>query len=260
MPDRDDVVALTAGRREVFRTEHVVVYERPRTPHAWIVHDVRRVARGEALPLLTGGAVDPYETALVEGTPPMVAQLPGNAAESARVTRYEAEEMTIETETAAPGLLVVSEVYEPGWRAYVDGERVEILPTHHTLRGVPIPEGSHTVVLRYEPPALRLGLAISGVATVAMLAVFGSVGLGGKRRYRRNRRRAVAPAIPTAAKVADIATTDTALMTIPIRSAGGSKRSSTTWAPAGIGIPRRMWSVGRIGVRRPSTVARQPDA
>jgi hypothetical protein len=41
-PEREDVVALTAGHHEVFRTPRVVVYERaPPPPHAWIVHDVR---------------------------------------------------------------------------------------------------------------------------------------------------------------------------------------------------------------------------
>ena len=80
--------------------------------------------------------------------------------------------MTIATQAAAPGLLVVSEVYESGWRAYVDGDEVEILPTHHALRGVPIPSGEHTVEMRYDPLSLRLGLWISGIATAAMVAVF----------------------------------------------------------------------------------------
>ncbi|MBW3633296.1 MAG: hypothetical protein KY456_09735, partial [Chloroflexi bacterium] len=48
--DREDVAALTAGREEIFRTDHVAIYEsQPAPPHAWVVHDVRAVARGEAL-------------------------------------------------------------------------------------------------------------------------------------------------------------------------------------------------------------------
>ena len=81
--------------------------------------------------------------------------------------------MTIRTETAAPGFLVVSEVYEQGWRGYVDGEPVEVLPTNHALRGVAVPAGEHEVELRYEPRSLRLGLWISGILD---------------RRYARNLR------------------------------------------------------------------------
>ena len=49
---------------------------------------------------------------------------------------------------------------------------VEILPTDHALRGIPIPSGEHTVEMRYDPLSLRLGLWISGIATVAMVVVF----------------------------------------------------------------------------------------
>jgi hypothetical protein len=151
----------------------VIVRERDSAPpHAWIVHDVRSMTRGEALPLLTSGVIDPYQTALVEGAPPTSAAPDEFAAESARVTSHEPDRTSIATQTAAPGLLVVSEIYESGWRAYVDGEEVEILPTDHALRGIPIPSGEHTVEMQYDPLSLRLGLWISGIAIVVMLVIF----------------------------------------------------------------------------------------
>jgi hypothetical protein len=172
-PYRDDVRALHAGSRVVFRTPRVIVHERDSAPpHAWIVHDVQSVTRGEALPLLTRRVIDPYQTALVEGPLPATAVPDQAAAESARITAYEPDRMTIATQAAAPGMLVVSEVYESGWRAYVDGAEVEILPTHHALRGIPIPSGEHTVEMHYDPLSLRLGLWISGIATAAMVVVF----------------------------------------------------------------------------------------
>jgi hypothetical protein len=171
--DREDVAALTAGRHEVFRTPEVVVYERDvPLPHAWIVHDVRPAARGEALAPLASRAVDPYQTAFVEGTPPATAAPVDPAAESARVTRYSPDALTIETNAAAPVLLVVSEVYESGWKASVDGAAVPILATDHALRGVPLPAGAHTVELRYQPLSLTIGLPLSLITAAAMLVVF----------------------------------------------------------------------------------------
>ncbi len=171
-PDRPDVAALTAGRHEVFRNELVVVYENPDAfPRAWIVHNVRSVARDEAERLLTDETIDFRQTALVEGERPEVA--PGDStAASAKVTLYEPESMAIATTATAPGLLVVSEVYESGWRAYVDGAEVDLLPANLALRGIPIPAGEHVVDLRYEPRSLQIGLWISGLATAAMLAIF----------------------------------------------------------------------------------------
>jgi hypothetical protein len=174
---REDVAALTAQARRVLRTPRVHVLARAADlSHAWIVHDVREVARGEALPLLISGTIDPYQTALVEGPPPETG-IPREApVESAEVLTYEPDALTIATDAAAPGLLIVSEVYASGWRAFVDGEEAPILPTHHVLRGVPLPAGQHTVTLRYDPLSLRAGLWISGIAVGAMLAAFVAAG------------------------------------------------------------------------------------
>ncbi len=186
-PDRDDVVALTTGAEEVFRSGRVIVYERaPDLPHTWIVHDVRAMARGEALPLLGNGTIDPFQTALVEGTPPETGTPPASAAESARVIRYEPDEIVMTTTAAAPGLLVLSEIYESGWRAFVDGAEVPVLPTDHALRGVPLPAGEHTVALRYDPLSLRVGIGISGITAAVMLGV---LLMAGWSRVARRRQR-----------------------------------------------------------------------
>ncbi len=117
-PNRADVLALTEGRREVFRTPEVIVYERDRRPpRAWIVHDVREVGRGEALPLLAAEVIDPYEIALVERTPPETGAPPAGAMEQVEIERYAPDGVTMTGRSAAPGLLVVSQVYASGWRA-----------------------------------------------------------------------------------------------------------------------------------------------
>lgn len=161
--DRADVVTLTAGFEVVARTERVVIYARGAAlPHAWIVHDVRRVEPDTALPLLVAGAVAPYQTALVEHDIPAVAPVADPQADRAEVRGYGADRITIAVETTAPGLLIVSEIFADGWRAYVDGTPTAIVPVHHALRGVPLPAGDRIVEMRYEPTALRAGLWISG--------------------------------------------------------------------------------------------------
>ena len=189
-PERDDVAALTAGLREVFRTPLVVVYQRsPSPPHAWIVHDARQVARGEALPLLASQSVDPFRTALVEGPPPAMEAPADPAVETARVSAYQPDRLAIATHSTAAGFLVVSEIYASGWRAFVDGSEVPVLPTDHALRGVPLPAGDHTVEFRYEPLSLRAGLAISAIAAVGMLAAFAATGWTYLSRSRTATRR-----------------------------------------------------------------------
>lgn len=80
--------------------------------------------------------------------------------------------MTAVAVASAPGLVVFSEVYEEGWNAYVDGERVDILRTDHALRGVPVLAGKHTIEFRYDPESIRIGLWISGVSGLGVLLIF----------------------------------------------------------------------------------------
>lgn len=197
---RQDVRALTEGSREVFRTPEVIVYERdPAPPRAWIVHDVRQVARGEALPLLAGEVIDPFRIALVEGTPPAAALPATLAIESAEVIHNEPDGLTVATSSAAPGLLVVSQIYSSGWRASVDGAEMPILPTFHALQGIPLPAGEHRVELRYDPLSLRAGLIVSGLTTAAMLLCFAVAGwsaFGARRRVSSASRAGTSPIAP----------------------------------------------------------------
>ena len=43
------------------------------------------------------------------------------------------------------GLLAVSEIYHPAWRAYVDGRETTVWRTNVAFRGVEVPEGEHEI-------------------------------------------------------------------------------------------------------------------
>nr|MBA3473202.1 YfhO family protein [Rubrobacter sp.] len=180
------------GLQRVLRAQHPTVYEDDRLkvlenqetlPRAWIVHSARQVgSKEEALDLLSAGQVDPEETALLEDIPPEMYQPDDTSADSASVMEYGADQIELETTTEAPGLLVLSEVYYPAWKAYVDGEPAPVYVTDHLLRSVPVPAGEHTVELRYESWTLRVGVAISLIACAALIALAVTVGV---RRWRR---------------------------------------------------------------------------
>lgn len=65
--------------------------------------------------------------------------------------------------------LVVSEDWERGWHATVDGKAVPVLRTDGLVIGLPVPRGHHVVHLAFTPPGLRWGEA---VALLALLALF----------------------------------------------------------------------------------------
>lgn len=161
---RPDLSYLVGSTREVFRNDEVRVLERTTTlPRAWIVHDAIEVSEDESLELLVSGGIDPRTTALVESEPPSLAEPDDPSTDVATITRYTDDTIRVEARTAADGLLVLSEVFDKGWNAYIDGERVPISVADHVLRAVPLPAGEHTVEMRYEPRSLQVGIVLSSL-------------------------------------------------------------------------------------------------
>jgi hypothetical protein len=175
--NRDDILALTNGNREVFRNDNVVIYENmSATAHAWIVHKTAPVDENGAFTTIQNDAFDPKAIALVEGDLPAVTEPPAGASESATVTSYAPERIELQVDAASAGLVVISEIYDKGWSATVDGKSTDISPVDGAFRGVAVDAGEHTIVLRYDPPELKIGLILSVISTLAMLAAFAWVG------------------------------------------------------------------------------------
>ena len=73
--------------------------------------------------------------------------------------------------TTAPGLLVMADTWMPGWSARVDNRAVPILAGNHAQRVLPLEQpGRHVVELRYQPPGLAIGFAISMMSVLAWCA------------------------------------------------------------------------------------------
>jgi hypothetical protein len=59
------------------------------------------------------------------------------------------------------GWLVVTDTWDEGWRASVDGRAVDVLPANYVQRAVRVPAGSSEVRFTYEPVHFRYWAAIS---------------------------------------------------------------------------------------------------
>ncbi len=72
------------------------------------------------------------------------------------------------------GIMFTSIAWEPGWKVYVDGEKVEPVKLVDALIGVPVTEGTHTIEMKFFPAGLTLGIIVSliGVVTVVVIALY----------------------------------------------------------------------------------------
>lgn len=174
----------------VFRDQESVVIERASSlPRSWIVHAAQHVAPGEALPRLVSGTVDPRQVVVLESPPPPLGDPAPGKVSTAELVVYEPDRMVVEVDAAAPGLLVLSEIFDPGWTATVDGAATEVLIANHTFRAVPVGAGAQTVELTYQPEVLMLGLLITAATALGVIGFAVVVWFGNGRRARSPKRR-----------------------------------------------------------------------
>ena len=98
-----------------------VLENRDALPRAWIVHSAKRVSQAPTLQLLNSGDVNPRLTALIERQPPDLSNPEDASNDRALIKTHEVDRICLQTSSAAPGLLVLSEAYYPAWKAHVDG-------------------------------------------------------------------------------------------------------------------------------------------
>src|SRR5262249_25606585 len=65
---------------------------------------------------------------------------------------------------------IVPEMYDPGWKAEVDGRQTAVRPYRGAFLEVPIARGARSLVLRYDPIEVRVAGAISLAALATIVA------------------------------------------------------------------------------------------
>jgi hypothetical protein len=68
-----------------------------------------------------------------------------------------------------PGLLVLSELAYPGWRAIVDGKPAPVETVGGLLRGVRLPAGEHEVYFLFRPVLVYVGLCLAALIWAVLI-------------------------------------------------------------------------------------------
>ncbi|MCC7529514.1 MAG: YfhO family protein [Candidatus Melainabacteria bacterium] len=155
--------------------EMVRVYENTGClPQAYLVTKARPVGSIEdAIAEMLKSDFDPRREALIEGE--QVLKVGENTASEnlieAKVSRPSVNEVLAEVEASKPSLMVLTDVFFPGWRAEVDGKSAEIYRVNAVFRGVIVEAGRHEVRFIFDPIDLKIGFAlfVLGLAAIVFL-------------------------------------------------------------------------------------------
>jgi uncharacterized membrane protein YfhO len=72
----------------------------------------------------------------------------------ARIVQYGRNAVTIDVTAAQGGVLVLHDIFYPGWEVTVDGERRPLLRANLLFRGVEVAAGRHRIEFRFDPLSL----------------------------------------------------------------------------------------------------------
>jgi len=90
------------------------------------------------------------------------------------IINYTVNKIDLSVTTAENGLLWLSEIWYPAWKATVDNKPAKILCADYSFRAIEVPKGSDTVKLVYSSKAFYIG----GVVTlISLLGALGFLGV-----------------------------------------------------------------------------------
>jgi uncharacterized membrane protein YfhO len=80
----------------------------------------------------------------------------------------------METNAPSAGMLVLSEVFYPGWKAWVDNQETPVLRANYLFRAIELPARAHRVRFKYEPMAFMVGvgLALFTMGTLVIIQIW----------------------------------------------------------------------------------------
>jgi hypothetical protein len=99
---------------------------------------------------------------------------------NAKILKYSANSVEIEANTNGPALLVLTDIFYPGWRAEVNGKPSKIYKTNYTFRGVMVPGGKSNITFTYMPESFLIGIYLFLIGIMGMV-VFSVV-----RKFSKN--------------------------------------------------------------------------
>jgi hypothetical protein len=140
-------------------------------PRAYVVRGERAASDPRSvLGLLLDPGFDPRREVVLDEARPGARPASGG---EARVVSRRLDTLEVEAELPAPGVLVLLDAFDPGWRATVDAVEAPVLRANGLFRAVRLGEGRHRVLFAYRPRSAAAGATLARLAVAAAAVALG---------------------------------------------------------------------------------------
>jgi hypothetical protein len=143
---------------QIFAGDHMYIYRLGNVaPRAYLATSVHLVDREEALSEHVLPDFDRTREVLIDQTsqPDVKSQYePSVSADSSvKIAAYHDDRVLLDVNTDKAGIVVLHDIWYPGWRVLVDGVEKPVLRANVLFRGVEVPAGHHVVSFEFHPLA-----------------------------------------------------------------------------------------------------------
>jgi uncharacterized membrane protein YfhO len=155
------------------------------TPRAYFVYNSQIITdEKQVKTAMEQSNFNPLQTVIFEEDPGFQTGNPSDKTHNnVRINSYNLNSISLNVSTTQNSFLVLSEIYYPGWNAYVDGRSQKVYRANWSLRAISIETGDHQVELRFEPKSFRRGLWItSATIGISLLGIVYSL----RKKKRKN--------------------------------------------------------------------------
>jgi hypothetical protein len=137
-------------------------------PRFLIIHNFIVIKdRDAALAFMSAEKFNARQTVVLEDSPNM-SIYPASGTAHIRILNESTDYFTLELNTSANGVLLITDTFSNGWRAIGEnhsaGKQYEVMPANYAMLGVIIPQGHHIIRLEYAPPVFVWGRTITLLA------------------------------------------------------------------------------------------------
>ena len=91
---------------------------------------------------------------------------------TATLISYSPNNVKIQVTADSPGFLFLSDTYDYGWSATVNGKQSRVYKANYAFRGVIIPGGNSTVIFSYQPKSFLMGVVVSLITLCLTIIYF----------------------------------------------------------------------------------------
>jgi hypothetical protein len=168
-------------------------------PRAWVVHQARWLDPPSRLSSDQGGgavqeilyaddplwhdvtmrALDPGNLAWIDidkqtELGPYLSGSPSRPTETVKVAYPSPDRAELEASLESPGLVILADVYYPGWELTIDGKPAPIYAVNRLMRAAAVPAGTHRLAYSYKPRSFLVG-RVGSILGLGVLGLFGFV-------------------------------------------------------------------------------------